>query len=548
MEELPIGMQTFKDLIEGGYVYADKTRYVYDMVRSGKAYFLSRPRRFGKSLLLSTFESLFSGPPDPDGKPKGLFADLWIGRESDYDFKQTYPIINLSMSSSTNSPEDLKESILKKLKRINHSEKLGLDITLPGTDLFFVIQGLNEKYDKKVVVLIDEYDAPVSNNIDNRELALKNSEILRDFYSGFKDTDKYLRFVFVTGVTRYAFMGLSAGLNHLNDITLTPKYAGICGFTQEEFDGCFREHLPVVLGDMRGQDPVPADATVADLMDIVNDWYDGYSWDGKTMVLNPLSILKFLELSAFSDYWIQSNPSVAFLSKVARENPLALLGDESGEISQGTLGLAEVGGLGPVPALFQTGYLTIDKVVNIKDVGRAFTLKIPNLEVKGPNIKWFQDNVYGFLGKDPAIEMDIFHGAIRDRDAGKLTRIIDSVFAGLSAEHHADNESCYHKVLYGYCHKFGRIVTPERKGAVGNSDLLVIFPDGLYAVMELKFDVGKSIPLQTRLVARLAKTALSAIDGKDYWRPFQAEAKELVKIGLGVSWRGQCLALMESEG
>ncbi|MDR1309103.1 MAG: ATP-binding protein [Deltaproteobacteria bacterium] len=548
MEELPIGMQTFKDLIEGGYVYADKTRYVYDMVRSGKAYFLSRPRRFGKSLLLSTFESLFSGPPDPDGKPKGLFADLWIGRESDYDFKQTYPIINLSMSSSTNSPEDLKESILKKLKRINHSEKLGLDITLPGTDLFFVIQGLNEKYDKKVVVLIDEYDAPVSNNIDNRELALKNSEILRDFYSGFKDTDRYLRFVFVTGVARYAFMGLSAGLNHLNDITLTPKYAGICGFTQEEFDGCFREHLPVALGDMRDQDPVPADATVADLRDTINDWYDGYSWDGKTMVLNPLSILKFFELSAFSDYWIQSNPSVAFLSKVARENPLALLGDESGEISQGTLGLAEVGGLGPVPALFQTGYLTIDKVVNIKDVGRAFTLKIPNLEVKGPNIKWFQDNVYGFLGKDPAIERDIFHGAIRDRDAGKLTRIIDSVFAGLPAEHHADNESCYHKVLYGYCHKFGRIVTPERKGAVGNQDLLVIFPDGLYAVMELKFDVGKSIPLQTRLVARLAKTALSAIDGKGYWRPFQAEAKELVKIGLGVSWRGQCLALMESEG
>jgi hypothetical protein len=196
--------------------------------------------------------------------------------------------------------------------------------------------------------------------------------------------------------------------------------------------------------------------------------------------------------------------------------------------------------------LFQTGYLTIDQVAFDSERNRVFTLKIPNLEVRNNNFPLFLDSFYKFLGRKPETEKDMFHGAIRDRDAGKLTRIIDSLFAGLPAEHHADNESCYHKVLYGYCHKFGRIVTPERKGAIGNSDLLVIFPDGLYAVMELKFDVGKSIPLQTRLVARLAQTALSAIDGKDYWRPFQAEAKDLVKIGLGVSWRGQCLALMGS--
>jgi hypothetical protein len=135
--------------------------------------------------------------------------------------------------------------------------------------------------------------------------------------------------------------------------------------------------------------------------------------------------------------------------------------------------------------------------------------------------------------------MDIFYGAIKDRDAAKLTQAIDSVFAGLPAEHRADSESCYHKALYGYCHKFGRIVTPERKGAAGNPDLLVIFPDGPCAVMELKFDVGKSMTRQTRLVAELARTALAAIDEKNYWRPFQAEAKGFVKIGLGVSWRGQ---------
>ncbi|MDR1165950.1 MAG: ATP-binding protein [Deltaproteobacteria bacterium] len=547
MKKLPLGVQTFEEIIEGGYVYADKTNYVYDLVSEGKAYFLSRPRRFGKSLLLSTFKSLFSGPPDPSGPPEGLFRDLWIGRESAYDFSRVHPVISLSMASDIDSATNLRESLLKKLEEINESEGLGLKITLPGTDWFFILKKLREKYDKKVVVLIDEYDAPVSDNIDKRDLAITNSEILKSFYSGFKDADEYLRFVFVTGVTRYAFMGLSAGLNHLNDITLNEKYAGICGFTKDEFKNCFSERLPIVLEKMKKKKRVALDANVAFLTKKINGWYDGYSWDGETMVLNPLSILKFLDLSVFADYWIQTNPSVAFLSKVAKENPLALLGNAEENVSQRSLGLAEVGGLGPVPALFQTGYLTVDKVIDIEDAGQYYTLKIPNLEIKVPNIKWFLDSFYGFLGKDPGIERDAFYGAISDRDAGKLTKIIDSVFAGLPVEHHVNNESCYHKVLYGYCHKFGRIVTPEREGAIGASDLLVIFPDGLYAVIELIFDKGNSFTRQDALLVALAQKALAAIEAKDYWRPYQAEAKETVKIGLGVSWRGQCLALIESE-
>jgi hypothetical protein len=341
-------------------------------------------------------------------------------------------------------------------------------------------------------------------------------------------------------------MGLSAGLNHLVDLTMSEDFAGICGFTLDEFDDCFREHLPVVLEKMKKNGSMAKAQSLTDLRAKILGKYDGYCWDGQTMILNPISILNMFRESYFSNYWIQSNPSFAFLSKVGKENPLALLGDESEKISPNTLGLAEVGGLGPVPALFQTGYLTVGQVTLDADDNKAFTLKIPNLEVRGHNLPLFLDSFYKFLGRDPETERDLFHGAIMDRDAEKLTLVIDSVFAGLPAEHHADNESCYHKVLYGYCHKFGRIVTPEREGAVGNPDLLVIFPDGLYAVMELKFDVGKSIPQQTRLVAELARTALSTIDEKDYWRPFQAEAKELVKIGLGVSWRGQCRALMEN--
>ncbi|MDR1111527.1 MAG: AAA family ATPase, partial [Deltaproteobacteria bacterium] len=290
MKPLSLISQTFQKIIENGCVYADKTRYVYDLAKTQGAYFLSRPRRFGKSLLLSTFKSLFSGPPDPAGPPQGLFADLWIGRESDYDFRQVFPIMTFSMGTATRSTEELRLYLTTCLHDINIKENLNLTLTLPNIDLRRVIERLHEKYDRQVVVLIDEYDAPVSNNIDNGELAMKNGDMLRDFYAGFKDSDEFLRFVFVTGVTRYAFMGLSAGLNQLNDITLTPKYAGICGFTQEELDNCFREHLPVALEAMRGVEPVPAEATVADLTDCINDWYDGYSWNGRTRVLNPFSI------------------------------------------------------------------------------------------------------------------------------------------------------------------------------------------------------------------------------------------------------------------
>jgi hypothetical protein len=539
-------MQTFKDLIDGGYLYADKTKYVYDLARSGKAYFLSRPRRFGKSLLISTFEALFSGPSNIDAPPQGLFADLWIGRESDYDFNQIHPVIILNMDLDSPTPEDLRNDLKDMLQAIARTHGLEISGSSPGRMLANLITGLHEKHDAGVVLLIDEYDSPVSDNIDDLALAQANRAILKNFYSKLKSCDKSPRFVFVTGVTRYAFMGLSAGLNHLADLTLREDFAGICGFTLDEFDDCFKEHLPVILEKMKKNGSMGEEASLNDLQDKILRHYDGYSWDGETMILNPISILNMFGESYFSNYWIQTNPSVSFLSKVANENPLALLGDESEKISQGTLGLAEVGGLGPVPALFQTGYLTIDQVAFDSERNRVFTLKIPNLEVRNNNFPLFLDSFYKFLGRKPETERDMFHGAIRDRDAGKLTRIINSLFAGLPAEHHADNESCYHKVLYGYCHKFGRIVTPERKGAIGNSDLLVIFPDGLYAVMELKFDVGKSIPLQTRLVAGLAQTALSAIDEKDYWRPFQAEAKDLVKIGLGVSWRGQCLALMGS--
>jgi hypothetical protein len=313
MKQLPIGIQTFEKIITGNHVYADKTKLIYNLVKTEKAFFLSRPRRFGKSLLLSTFEAIFQGPQDPDGPPQGLFKDLWIGR-SDYDFTQTNPVITLDMSSvNSSSSEKLEHSILKKLKSINRTNKLRLDINDIAADVSDIIQILSKNnQNKKVVVLIDEYDAPVSDHIGNITLAQETLDVLKSFYSGFKKTDQYLRFVSVTGVTKYAFMGLAAGFNQLDDLTINDDYADICGFTHDDLDSCFGEYLPIVLEKMNKIGNMPKKASEIDLKNKILNWYDGYNWGGKTNVLNPWSIMKFFQQVFFPIFGLAQLPRPLF--------------------------------------------------------------------------------------------------------------------------------------------------------------------------------------------------------------------------------------------
>jgi hypothetical protein len=225
--------------------YVGKTRYVHGLASGGKCYFLSRPRRFGKSLLLSTFEALF-GPAQPPGglSRRELFADLWIGG-SDYDFGRECPVATISLSGEAGSPDALRILLSSRLNDINGQEGLGLELTpgRPDLDLPRIIARLSEARGSRVVVLIDEYDAPVSDNAGDPVTAQGNYRVLKAFYSGFKGTDRFLRFVFTTGVTRYAFTGLTTGLNRLSDLTHNGDYAGICGFVPEELESVFGDHM-----------------------------------------------------------------------------------------------------------------------------------------------------------------------------------------------------------------------------------------------------------------------------------------------------------------
>ncbi|MDR3154667.1 MAG: ATP-binding protein [Deltaproteobacteria bacterium] len=546
MERLPIGIQSFRAIIEAGDLYVDKTRVVYDLASRKGAYFLSRPRRFGKSLLLATFKELFSGPPGRDGDPRGIFAGLWIG-SSDFDFTRKFPVVSLSMAAGTESIDLLKDSLTKQLNSINLRENLNLDLTFPATSLPMVIETLSLKHDARVVVLIDEYDAPVSSNLADPKLAVAFGNFLKSFYVSLKDLDDHLRFVFVTGVTRYAFMGLSAGLNQLKDLTLNERFSEICGFTPQELDRYFGGLMPSVLDAMKDKGRMPKEAGLADLRKLIMDWYDGYSWDGATKVLNPWSVLRFFDEARFSAYWGELDNSSSFLSSlpdIGDKDPLALAKDGFKSIPKGAVSSAEVGKLKTVPALFQTGYLTVDKAEDVMYRGVFYTLKKPNLEVRIISLDFFSESMFSILKRNPQAESDDFNAAVRDKNAERLTDVFSSLFAGLDPSHHQPTESFYNALVYAYCSKLGQIALSEPPGSKGTPDLALLFPTAsscLCAVIELKFDRGETAKDKRKLVSRLADDALKAIETKDYWRPYKAQADLLVKIGIGVTYRGECL-------
>ncbi|MDR1164884.1 MAG: ATP-binding protein [Deltaproteobacteria bacterium] len=553
LKEMPSGMDSFKEIIEGDYLYVDKTRHIFDLVRKGKNYFLSRPKRFGKSLLLSALKSFFSGPPDLNGHPAGLFQNLWIAK-SGLVFPERHPIIYLSMASPGKNNDFLETTILDALNDINFLEDLGLKLTTLGSGFSRVIERLFLKYKKQVVILIDEYDAPVSEKIDNLPLAELNRDTLKDFYSGLKAVGDYTRFAFITGSTRYAFMGLSAGLNHLVDLTLIERHADICGFTHGELDTYFSPYFPGILEIMKKRGVLTQKSTVMDLRAKILNLYDGYTWDGDTKILNPYSLLNFIENAAFNPYWMQIGASNKFLNSVVSRNPLSFLKDKLQNLTPIDVGYAEVGSLAPAPALFQTGYLTIDSIT-FTDKSNLYKFKTPNEEIRTAFEKSFKDSLFGLLRKDPDGEGIKFKEILDSGDEAKLTALITSLYSSLPAKLHRAEESFYHSVLHAYC--WGILDIPplsELPGGEGTPDIIILFGDGLYVVIELKYQKPTD-PLNPEtdeeklkdILGDLASKGLKAIDAKKYANPYLSRANKIIKIGLGVYHREDCLALVKIE-
>jgi hypothetical protein len=295
----PIGLQSFREIREGGFVYIDKTEKIHQMVNYGKYYFLSRPRRFGKSLLLDTIAELFSGSEE-------LFKGLWIHNK--WDWKNKNPVIRISFSNIGTGTIGLQSAIERALQE--NARRLQVELTDSAYDQLFKELIGKSAQKGKVAILIDEYDKPIIDYLDDIPRATENRTILKNLYSILKDADKHIRLLILTGVSRFSKVSIFSDLNNLEDITLSKHFNNIAGITQQELESNFAgelKTLPGILGMEKLQ-----------LLENIRNWYNGYSWDGKETVYNPFSLLSFMKEEAFRNFWFATG-SPSFLVNLLKK-------------------------------------------------------------------------------------------------------------------------------------------------------------------------------------------------------------------------------------
>lgn len=367
MKNLPLGIQTFDDLIRRDFLYIDKTPEIYKLIASGgKYFFLSRPRRFGKSLLLSTLKEIFSGN-------KELFKNLWIYDKITWE---SHPVIHIDLTAlAYENAEQLKASLEEKLQEIASGYNIKLSSLNYKTKFSELIAQLSRK--GKVVVLIDEYDKPIIDKIEDDKISKENREVLKEFYTILKSSDAHIQFVFLTGVSKFTKVSVFSGINNLNDITFDYKYTTLLGYTQQELETYFQEYIEKAVNAL--------DIDKTDLLKEIKDWYNGYSWNGKNFVYNPYSILSFFEKMEFNNYWF-STGTPTFLVKLVKEKKSKITGFEEKAVDSTIFDSYDIDNMDIAPLLFQTGYLTIKKTKKVR-LRNQYFLSYPNEEVKGNFLK-----------------------------------------------------------------------------------------------------------------------------------------------------------------
>jgi hypothetical protein len=362
MKKLPIGIQSFEDLRSNDYLYVDKTEIIHSIISTGRVYVLSRPRRFGKSLLISTIEALFKGRKD-------LFEGLYIYDK--WDWSQQYPVIKIDWTQINHStPDKMENSLCEYL----HDIADRYEITFHGETAIScfreLICALHDATGKKVVVLIDGYDKPVTSHLFDSHFNAVQIAVDR-FYQVMKGSDEDLKFVFLTGVSGFSGMSVFASFNSPRDITMTDRFASICGYTQDELENNFSDCLDDTAEYLQMEKN--------SLLEQIRCWYGGYAWDGKTQVYNPCSTLLFFAEQEFVNHWLDTGTPTFLINSVKRLNTSGISMEPFvvGYSSLKGYGLPDIG---EVPLLFQTGYLTVKQKELINGVPR-YTLGFPNSEV-----------------------------------------------------------------------------------------------------------------------------------------------------------------------
>ena len=454
--KLPIGIQTFREMREENYYYVDKTTHIRRLIDEGKHYFLSRPRRFGKSLFLDTLKELFEG-----NEP--LFDRLHI--HDHWDWRVRYPVVRLSFGSGNFKEAGyLQANLLDQLSAIERRTGVVVEAeTVPGR-FASLIEALHERAGQPVAVLVDEYDKPILDALDVPEVARANRDFLRGLYATIKDSDAHIKFAFLTGVSKFSKVSLFSGLNNLKDITLDPRYSSICGYTDVDLDTVFAPELP-------GLD-----------RDEIRRWYNGYSWRGEEKVYNPFDILLLFDSREFGAYWFETGtPTFLVETLISRGVSALVLDNMLG--SDELLSTFDVDHIAPEALLFQTGYLTI-RHTEPRGGEMYYRLSYPNQEVR----QSLNRSLLNHLTGDPSQRAEHrarLYDLLLINDFVGMESLFKAFFASIPYQWHTNNdianyEGYYASVFYSYFASVGLDITVEDSSSHGRLDMGVRFNGNVY--------------------------------------------------------------------
>lgn len=497
--KLPIGIQSFEDLRRNNYLYVDKTELIYQLTTGGKTYFLSRPRRFGKSLLMSTLEAYFLGK-------KELFTGLAM-ETLETEWKE-YPVLHLDLNARN---YDSKEALFAILNQ--HLEKWETKYgdekkdRSPEERFSYLLEKIHEASGSQVVILIDEYDKPLLQTIGNEKLQEQYKNILKAFYGVLKSADAHLRFVFLTGVTKFGQVSVFSDLNQLKDISMDARYATICGITDKELRRDFQPELEALAAN--------EGLTYEEVCQKMKRMYDGYHFRHNMEGLyNPFSVLNALDSAEFGSYWF-STGTPTFLVQLLKKTDYDLRNIEGIELLVNQFADYRADADYPIPVIYQSGYLTIkgyDKEF------QSYTLGFPNEEVKYGFLNFLVPYYTGVSSNENLFNIRHFVNELRSGDANAFLTRLRAFFAGIPYELNDKTERHYQAIFYLVFRLLGQYIDVEERSAKGRADAVVKTKDYVYVFeFKLEGDVDE---------------ALKQIDEKGYLLPYSVDERKLMKIGV----------------
>ncbi len=498
-KKLPIGIQTFAKMREDTHYYVDKTPLILRMLEEGTHYFLSRPRRFGKSLLLDTIKELFEGN-------LALFEGLYA--EQHWDWSITNPVVRLSFGAGVlKTSEDLAASLHKQLSRLEREHTVTRAFERAGARLGDLVETLHDRTGRRVVVLVDEYDKPILDNLTEPDRARAMREGLRDLYSVLKDADAHIRFVLITGVSKFSKVSLFSGLNNLNDITVDPEYSALCGYTEHDVDTVFAPELP-------GLD-----------RERIRRWYNGYNWRGEA-VYNPFDVLLLFQKREFRPYWFETGTPTFLVEHLAKNRfftpDLAKL-----QTSEALLSAFDVDRIEPEALLWQAGYLTIRNVLTQRSGQMLYTLGYPNAEVEAA----LNEALLSAFGPEPRPAVQARHrleNALFDGELTEVQAAIHALFASIPHDWYRNNplaqyEGYYASVFYSHLAALGMDTRVEDATNKGRIDLALRAGNRVYL---FEFKVVEQVP---------EGRALAQLQAKGYADKYREPGVSITLVGIEFS-------------